>query len=374
MMRLFYWIELILLYWMVSASGSGFCSIDADSVGKWYISTEAKKNVPDLARIIGNTIVPLSFKRIFIPDTCSMRRYDRLAILGAIDAIRKHRSNGIAPLKIAFIGDSVGRGVFCGIGRILQGNEVTGPNENDVCGRAVPRQVPVTFSSKGKEFNVSFSPTFEMSFTYIQRFEDVVPSLKTAAATGGLYAIVFNSGAWDFLRETERARLPGPYPFNRSTTECYSPYFEAVSVTRGSALYRKAVEEVASFSAGMGVRPIYMGTHNNGRYGHFCADRHLVPLLQSAGQWEVWDTERLTRSHWREQMLDGFHFDRQHWHSTQQHLSARQKLNSGPNGHELRGDEQGELEMALAQSLLHRLFSHVDSARHHQSHVYHKPS
>jgi hypothetical protein len=90
------------------------------------------------------------YKRIWMPSKCKYHRFTSKTLKKYL-LIKKKKIN------VAFFGDSVLRGVYCGINRIISGDEsgeLFGPNIDPICGGLLEhgsrrRNTPVSYSKEG---------------------------------------------------------------------------------------------------------------------------------------------------------------------------------------------------------------------------------
>ena len=106
-----------------------------------------------------------------------------------------------ATMQIVFLGDSALRGIVCGITRILAGSEIYGPCINPICGGMDDYPEPVGYKKMGLSFTAEFyDGKLKITFVYVKSFYDffrvdwvLLDTIKTRP-----YAIVFNTGIWDY--------------------------------------------------------------------------------------------------------------------------------------------------------------------------------
>ncbi len=159
------------------------------------------------------------------------------------------------------------------------------------------------------------------------------------------YSFVLNTGAWEF----DKARVARESQRINATDECDSHEDRVQEAHRTSVEVQSMLNETGALGKQLGVRMIYRSSHYNSRFGINCADGKLIPILKAA-QWEVWDNTRISKDVWRTQCGDGFHFDRVHSHTVEDH--AQKIAYARENQYESRG----MMEMQLAQSILFYIF------------------
>ena len=113
-------------------------------------------------------------------------------------------------------------------------------------------------------------------------------------------------------------------------------------------------------------------------YPSICADQEFENLIIGSGRshgldktrdfdganrnwgWEIWDNRNISIDSFKLQIKDGYHFDRKHVYSTEDHINNMSKYKE--EGREI----PGALEMQLAQSLLNNIFQ--DCLHHKHQH------
>jgi len=289
--------------------------------------------------------------------------------------------------NVAFFGDSVLRGVYCGINRIISGDEIFGPSIDAICGGNITegkrgRQTPLTFSSEGKVTQgVSIPGLFNTSFTYVRYFNNAVnissPMFGSITERGTLDtikmavdqtaadistkldAIVVSSGAWDFhvphIRAEQKGRGHCTRPYTNATAGCFDDFHARQAEIRNSDTI-EFIHELSEVCRRHKIQLIYKNNHYNCRFGVTCADEVVEQTMHFPGsQWKIWDTRNVSVQHWRDQTWDGLHFDRQVAHSVKDHLLTWWETRFRFKGSVIYFPHQAELEMQLAQSLLNRI-------------------
>lgn len=291
----------------------------------------------------------LGFSDIWLPFNCSYHRFTNTTAQHCAKSIQQHRNHSEEPLHIVMIGDSSTRSIFCGITRVLSGSELFGPCINKVCG--TPATLPMTFHSLHQFHVIDFPPHFRFTFVYFRTLntkgarETLLSSLTLHPSP---FAIVFNSGAWDFDAPA-RARKT----FKAPTEECENAEFEAARKERFS---ESALSVLKDFTAEAKNHPqtrlFYRNNHLNSRFGTLCADRDMEALLKSSEfreKWSIIDARNVSKAVWYEQDYDGFHFDRHRKH-TYDELKGYMAFFKSKNW-----IAPGQLETTLSQVLLHHL-------------------
>lgn len=203
----------------------------------------------------------LDFTQIWVPNNCSYHRFTNATIHKCVDYIMKNNMGSLPEhkVRIVFIGDSATRGIFCGIGRILSGSEVYGPNINSVCGGG-PYGNPVTTSSFGVYHDVEFG-NLTLSFVYVKNFNtrhlDWI--IEYAVTVIKPYAVVMNTGAWDF------DNVARSHPNQTATEECSTEETQRIAENRASPQVNATMWELGHAAVNSGVRAIYRNNHHNVR-------------------------------------------------------------------------------------------------------------
>eukprot|EP01032_Pedospumella_encystans_P018397 gene18397-20942_t len=288
------------------------------------------------------------FDKMWFPTNCSYLRFTNAslhAVAAHILASGKSNSKD-GKLHLFFVGDSGLRGILCGISRILSGNEIYGPNFNEICGFDAVRWP----KAKGNaEVNVPYSVEFGnilITFMYIRKIEVQYTGwmLERSVHTQP-FALILNTGAFSF-DELARARSAR---FINSTENCDSPDDLRIEAERNSPSSRAVYAECGELGYNLNAKMVYRTSHYNARFGVNCADAQLIPFLETK-KWNIWDNTRISKDVWKTQNHDGFHYDRTFMHTVAEHKEHIQKT------HELEIESPGMLEMQLAHSLLHFLF------------------
>ena len=122
-----------------------------------------------------------------------------------LDKLPNINKTEIAPenttMHIVFIGDSALRGVVCGITRILSGSEIYGPCINPICGGMKDYPEPASYKNMGLSYSTEFyDGKLKITFVYVKSFYDYfrVDWVLLDIINMRPYAIVLNTGIWDF--------------------------------------------------------------------------------------------------------------------------------------------------------------------------------
>jgi hypothetical protein len=336
----------LFLVWSAQLSSLSLplCGENGDTFGSWLPtaryenSTVLQKHVHDRFAF-GGPGSAVNFTHMWIPDECAYHRFTNSSLINVIKHIQKMKSS-TEPVRVIVIGDSGTRGILCGIVRMLSGSEVVGPCENVICGTSTIPSASVM--QKHKLFDVSFGP-LTLSFMYIQSLaEQMSRWLVEANIHKKPYALVLNTGVWDFNEYALK------HVGEIAQDLCDSAEVEMISNVRAQESIKAMFIETGALAHSLGVRAIYRTNHHTDRFGSHCADEQLLPVLKSTG-WEVWDNRRLSQHMWAHQTTDGYHVER-NAHTVAEHLQIRHDAL-------LKGKPMpGMLEMQFAQSLLHMLF------------------
>lgn len=331
-----------------------FCDKNEDSTGTWYNTRELINNLELMnifeAHVLGNREAPLEFHRTFVPSQCSMFRYNKTSLY---DTVNNMAAKGIInkPMKILFLGDSGLRGILCAIARVGGGSEMLGPLKNDICGGlAPPRHLPISIGNPDVVYRANVTDNLILEFAYVMNIkDDVYVNFINNLMSSPPYAVVVNSGAWDFDKLSRRHPVKPPY--DDTTPQCKNDDYKSISLLRGSEGVKKNMHAISKICSDHKVRIIYKNNHHNARFGALCADTEFEKTLIGSN-WEVFDTKNITKDHWKDQLVDGFHYDRQKIFTEAHH--ARVFKQGGIVGYPWK--HMGELEMQMAQSFLHFIF------------------
>lgn len=332
------------------------CSQYSDTYGEWLninndhgrhttnISSFSKYFIGDIPR--ENTII--SFNKIWLPSNCSYHRFTNKTIHYCVEKQIElnSKANGKSNiLSFAIFGDSGIRGIVCGIIRLLSGSELYGPNDNVICGGKKYGD-PVSFKAQQHRYNdiYFYNGKLLITFTYVKDFLRNLEGSITNLIKENYYAIILNTGAWDFYK------VPRYYSSQQNVTEhCVTNESIDVSKGRSASWINDTMWRLSKLAESKKIRLIYRNSHYNKRFGTLCADEAFESMIKGS-HWEVWDNRRISKNVWMEQTMDGYHFDRNKAHSIEDHMQA---INISLSK---KKPVLGELEMQLSQSLLQSLF------------------
>jgi hypothetical protein len=358
------------------------CKLYEDTHGSWEAvptTEEARKEFDARHFFHGGGGYAYWFDKIWVPSTCSYHRFTNETLYKCIDYQLESRRSRIAREKnetaaagkkksprrskeeiyhdttfeLNLMGDSALRGITCGITRIVEGNEYEGPCDNVVCGGTGHLHPLSAGNAFGHPFSIDYSPLLKVTFTYVTTFfyQHFDWLLEWEVSANKPNVLIMNTGAWDFdsiAREMNERNV-----YAAEDGECRWKNETEVSIKRASQWVDNViVHEYGAYAKSNDVRLIYRGNHYNARFGPHCADTKLQKLFEDdkAQAWEVWDNARISKDAWKAQTWDGFHFDRNNIHSTEQHLYNVAQF--GGAGRE----KPGAMEMQLAHSLLNSVF------------------
>jgi hypothetical protein len=324
----------------------------------------------------------VNFTQIWLPYNCSDHRFTNHTLQNCAKVVQQHHNKhhphhrvDTGRLDIVFIGDSATRSIFCGLTRILSGSELYGPCSNKVCGKE--GAAPISYRETFLRFEEDFPPNLRFYFMYFRSLTNTGADTHLYNSIRQLkpYAIIFNTGAWDF-DEISRHRPKDV----RKTEYCNGTEEETVSLSRVSLTAQAIFSNMSILAKEYHTRLIYRTNHYNNRYGVHCADDRVIQMLQHlptqnlGAVWEIWDNRNLSYEVWQEQNYDGFHFDRNRVNSYEHHIGHVQFFKKknwilpGKNNNNnfnllfyiiisyYYNYVIGILEVSLAQSLLHWLF------------------
>ena len=356
----------------------------------------------DQNRTMGSLV---QYYRVWFPLSCRLHRFNQQSLVHY--ATEKAAATNKPLTNIAFFGDSVLRGVYCGLLRINSAEsdgELFGPNEDVICGglkrasgkKAGQRMVAISLQEEGTTFQgTSIDGLLNTSFTYIKELNNFRSHIdKNTTAPGTFNSIeawlaktsvkvnridgkslgdhiirpptqidflVVSSGAWSFFTPTlqfDRHGALSRFPYAKSVETCYNDMFETYSKKRTDPEALKVLQAISDLANEYGVRIIYKNNHYNCRFGALCADEVLELKLREVkdSRWEVWNTRPMSVQHWRDQTWDGLHFDRQPVHTLPEHYRAWFSSERGfkVHGNSIAFNNMAELEMQLTNTLLQR--------------------
>ena len=333
------WVNVTLVKNTLSSSSSSSSSI-SDSSGNSTDYYNYKQHFYG-----GGMGASLGFSDVWIPTSCSYHRFTNQTLHEcAAYNIKKHNTTN-GKFHIMFLGDSGTRGVICGITRLLGGSEIYGPQNNDICG-GPSYGLPASTSRFGNYVNVEFGD-IKITFEYIRDFHTrhVDWMLEWAILQEKPYAVVYNTGAWDFDAYSRKRNVSDPV--SMMNHGCDSSEALAISQKRYAKDVMDAMISLSDMAKTVNTRIIYRNSHFNSRYRAFCADEVFEEKLRATGSlWEIWDNRNISHDVWQHQTWDGFHFDR---HKIYSEVHHKQYMNSFID---MSKPLPGCMEMQLAQSLL----------------------
>jgi hypothetical protein len=322
------------------------CDLYGDTFGSWIrteqINTAELKETVESHFSLGGYAEAMQFSQIWIPQDCSYHRFTNVSIIPIVNRALSDKKRKDGVFRIALIGDSASRGVFCGLTRILSGSELYGPCINAVCG--TPATLAVTHKNANHIYDTDFGPNLRISFEYIFSFDNnhgdwaLEFMIKSKPDV-----LIYNTGAWDF------DKIARKHMNETAEVICDSEEMMKVSRHRSSDHIKNILKELRSYAVESGVRVIYRNNHYNNRFGALCADLNFEKIVKEMN-WELWDNRRVSQDVWRNQTYDGFHFDRHKVHTVEHHMQIIQF------NRERGVDIAGQLEIQLAQSLLNAVF------------------
>lgn len=296
----------------------------------------------------------LNFSSIWIPTNCSYHRFTNESIHKSVQYTLKDMANkGKAltndRLEITFVGDSVSRGIMCGMIRILSGGEIDVQNINVICGGTRGNSGrPLNHRNFGQFHSINFGEHLRLTFVYIRTFYyKHFDYILECAIRKKPYMVVVNTGTWDFAYNS-RAHM-NETAWTKGSEECSSKSDEAIVDLRTNNLTKFILTENSNFAEEFNVRIVYRNNHYNSRFGVMCADKKFETLLNGT-RWEIWDNRRISEKVWKSQNWDGLHFDRSEFHTVAEHLiNIKERQEKGL-------EYLGQLEMQLSQSILNSIF------------------
>ena len=295
----------------------------------------------------------LEFSDIWLPYNCSYHRFTNETILKSVEYyisnyIDLNKGLTKSRVNMIFLGDSIARGLYCSLTRILAGSEVYGPVNCKACG--------------GKDFGKHVDSIINYPFYHLDFFggklhfswcfltslsspkDRVDWKLEWAVTRESPFVVSLNTGAWDF--QPQWKVYPKKTP---NVEECDSNQTIAVSQSRSTPHISAIYHEISGYAKSNKVKLIYRNMHHNLRFGTKCCDEKVEALLEDT-VWEITDSRRLSQDIFVNQMSDGLHIDRRDTHTVEEHKLIRDAaLKAGK-------PTPGELEMQITQSFLNTVF------------------
>jgi hypothetical protein len=279
------------------------CAKYADTVGEWKNISLLRKNPLEMAEVEshffgGGPGTALDYSKIWVPKGCSYHRFTQHTLRKCATYLRKHKNLTDDRFHMAFVGDSALRGIFCGISRILVGDEIFGPLNNAVCG-GQGFGLAASTSKLNSAITVDFIDNIKMTFTYIKTFhiKHMDWSLENSISSLKPYVVVMNTGVWDF------DSIWRSHQNVTATETCSTNETVAISYQRADQFTNFTLHEMSKMSQQswtnppVDVRLIYRNNHYNKRFGVFCADEKFERLLEGT-RWELWDNRRISKGMW----------------------------------------------------------------------------
>jgi hypothetical protein len=295
----------------------------------------------------------LFFDDLWVPKHCSYMRFTNKTLEQCVNhEIQKGAHSTLSGkdekrVHLVFMGDSGLRGYVCGIGRILSGSEVYGPNINHVCG-GPNNQMAVSTSKLGIPItNEYFGGRLLITFIYVKGFhiKNMDWHLEFFTYNTKPYAIILSTGAWDF-DHIARARGNGSVI---TSEECTTEEEFKVSRERSDDFVNRTMWEIGLAGQKLGIKMIYRNNHHQARFGTVCADKQFEAMIDGS-PWQIFDSRRVSKNIWKSQTYDGFHFDRHRIDTVEMHEYIYE-VYKGKNY-----TRPGALEMQFSQSLLNFVF------------------
>ena len=336
---LFFWLFFWIYCWLCcslhdSEEKYPICAYDAIGNGSWVESSldreeylkhlvevnvdgaieeavnDVYKNIPDSEKTFGISRSALMWKEVWEPYNCSYHRFHTAsAKVCAEYTAKKFYNDSAAVLPIVILGDSGTRDWVCGLSRILNGNELFGPNSPDLC--LLPHNEGLREHVYRFEIpNIRIFEAYVRTFDYHERIDWVIEDYlmqrgdTTYFNRTKPYAIVVNTGAWDFDNFARRSKDHQTY----LKDECENPEEQEISDARNSQVRvffinfvtfiffdngkyiqktKEKLKRLSELAELMGTRLIYRNSHYNFRYGAKCADEELEKFLRNETIFEI---------------------------------------------------------------------------------------
>jgi hypothetical protein len=336
------------------------CKKYMDTYGSWLnITTTNKDSVMVHSHFYhGGAGEALNFSAVWLPNDCSYHRFTNETIFSAVEYYLTHTNATENKIRIQFLGDSTTRGLYCSICRILAGSEVRGPIDNSVCGG--PSFGLHVDGVVGYRYfhEFFFDGKLQLSFVFVTSYlsdhDHIEWKTENAVMNEKLFAVVVNTGAWDFHDAwSHELKTPG-------VETCVTDTEKYVGPRRAAEEVRLRISDVVWYAKEYHVKLIYRNNYYNARFGTICADSDVEKMFNGTGYWEIFDSTRISKDVWESQEPDGLHVERRDIWTIAQHEEIRVAA-------ELAGKPYpGMLEMQLTQSFLNNLFH--EFLVHRQSH------
>ncbi len=343
------------LFWSSSnATVYPLCKKYQDNNKGDWISVSDIKTEEQNAEVLGHFFgegpgEAMKFTEIWLPKKCSYHRFTNKTFSTMIKQLTDNIPE--KAIHIGVFGDSGTRNTICGLTRILAGSERNGPCRNRICGNENTKRISVEEAYQPfqmKLMNSKFIITFYYIFGFNSRsketFNVLHKFLESSSTKPRPYAVIVNTGIYDFVKSVT---------YGKSYYQgCETMDEMERSLNRARPEVIKELLLLSAIAKKKNIRLIYRTNHINRRYGALCADGPLEVKMKGMKDsiWEIWDNRALSKDVWKKQTYDGFHYGRPHTHSTEDHHRYRKEYRS--KFHE----DPGQLEIQLAQSLLHNLF------------------
>ena len=217
-----------------------------------------------------------NFTHLWLPHDCSYMRFTNESILKSVDYLLEKRNMSEPSLTIVFLGDSVTKAIVCGIARVLAGSEVYGEIANPVCGGG-PFGIVLAHKLTGW-INLDFGRlrlTYLFQKSFHARLDHLDWKLEWAITQMKPFAVILNTGAWDFQPEGEN-----PPVKVEGQEHCTSEHTEAISIARADGLVNKTMWEWGIEAQKLNISVYYRNIHFNSRFGALCADERVEKILE----------------------------------------------------------------------------------------------
>lgn len=335
------------------------CKKHMDTYGKWVNVSEIDINHNEFRSHFYPASMgagmAINFTYAWLPDGCSYHRFTRETIRECVNWYIKnadlYHNLTTETVRVVFIGDSVLRGLYCSLARILVdgSDEIFGPVDNQLCGGQNFGSYKNTHPSHPwynlNFFNDTLLFAFNFESSLNQPREHIDWMLEWTLTRTKSFAAVLGTGAWDF--QPIPKIFPVKVPNNEScTTESETFYSASRMSPKSQEIYR----DCSSWAKAGKTKLIYRNIHYNKRFGTYCCDGAVEEFLRKETIWDIYDSRQLSKDAWEYSMNDGLHIDRKTLWTVEQHKFARElAINANV-------PLPGQLEMQLTHSFLNNLF------------------
>jgi hypothetical protein len=194
---------------ILTAYSLPICDKGKDTYGYWLNITQYNNKSYDQYFALNEPGDALKFSQIWIPNNCSYVRFTNESIYKSvqyyIDKSNELSNNMIKrdSIRLVFIGDSVTRGLYCSITRLLNGDsEIYGPLNSKACGGKDYGKYVNTHPNYPWHDLTFFNGKLSMHFVFVTSFcqqkDHIDWKMEWRLTNDKPFSLVLNTGAWDF--------------------------------------------------------------------------------------------------------------------------------------------------------------------------------